>query len=53
MTQANAISPSGNMILGDKYPIVPVNAVVKHVRPKYPIPGMPAAVAPAQRAAVK
>jgi NADH-quinone oxidoreductase subunit M len=31
----------------------PVNAVVKHVRPKYPIPGMPATVAPAQRAAMK
>jgi NADH-quinone oxidoreductase subunit M len=30
----------------------PVNAVVKHVRPKYPIPGMPTPVAP-QQAAVK
>lgn len=31
----------------------PVNAVVKHVRPKYPIPGMPATVDTPQRAAVK
>ncbi len=32
MAQANTISPSGNMILGDKYPIVPVNAVVKNIK---------------------
>ena len=32
MAQANIISPSGNMNLGDKYPIVPVNAVVKNVK---------------------
>src|SRR4029434_1905205 len=31
MSQANTISPSGNMNLGDKYPIVPVNAVVKNI----------------------
>ena len=31
----------------------PVNAVVKHVRPKYPIPGMPGPVDTQQRAAVK
>jgi len=31
----------------------PVNAVVKHVRPKYPIPGMPAPVDTPQQAAVK
>ena len=30
----------------------PVNAVVRHVRPTYPIPGMPAAAANPQRAAV-
>src|SRR5438477_445389 len=30
MSQANLISPSGNLNLGDKYPIVPVNAVVKN-----------------------
>ncbi len=32
MSQANLISPSGNMNLGDKYPIVPVNAVVKNIK---------------------
>jgi multidrug efflux pump subunit AcrB len=32
MSQANLISPSGNMNLGDKYPIVPVNAVVRNVK---------------------
>jgi multidrug efflux pump subunit AcrB len=32
MAQANTISPSGNMNLGDKYPIVPVNAVVKNIK---------------------
>src|SRR5262249_22043461 len=32
MTQANAISPSGNMNLGDLYPIVPANAVVKNIQ---------------------
>jgi len=31
----------------------PVNAVVRHVRPKYPIPGMPAPVDNQQQAAVK
>jgi multidrug efflux pump subunit AcrB len=32
MSQANTISPSGNMNLGDRYPIVPVNAIVKNIR---------------------
>src|SRR6478672_9441072 len=32
MTQANTISPSGNMNLGDLYPIVPVNAIVKNIK---------------------
>ncbi len=32
VSQANLISPSGNMNLGDKYPIVPVNAVVKNIK---------------------
>ena len=32
LSQANLISPSGNMNLGDKYPIVPVNAVVKNIK---------------------
>src|SRR5207244_666366 len=31
VTQANTISPSGNMNLGDKYPIVAVNAIVKNI----------------------
>lgn len=29
---ANTISPSGNMTLGDKYPIVPANSVVKSIK---------------------
>jgi len=29
---ANAISPSGNMTLGDRYPIVPANAIVKSIK---------------------
>src|SRR4051812_33423013 len=32
MSQANTISPSGNMNLGELYPIVPVNAVVKNIK---------------------
>jgi multidrug efflux pump subunit AcrB len=32
VAQANTISPSGNMNLGDIYPIVPVNAVVKNIK---------------------
>src|SRR3989442_9866218 len=32
ISQANLISPSGNMNLGDMYPIVPVNAVVKNIK---------------------
>ena len=38
MTQANVISPSGNMNLGDKYPIVPVNAVVKSIKDLEAVP---------------
>ena len=38
MSQANTISPSGNMNLGDKYPIVPVNAVVKNIRDLEAVP---------------
>ena len=29
---ANTISPSGNMTLGDKYPMVPLNSVVKNIK---------------------
>lgn len=32
VSQANMISPSGNMNLGDKYPIVPVNGIVKNIK---------------------
>jgi len=32
MSQSNAMSPSGNMNLGDRYPIVPVNAVPKNIK---------------------
>jgi multidrug efflux pump subunit AcrB len=38
MTQANIISPSGNMNLGDKYPIVPVNAIVKSIKDLEAVP---------------
>jgi multidrug efflux pump subunit AcrB len=32
LSQANALSPSGNVNLGDRYPIVPTNAVVKNIK---------------------
>ncbi len=35
------------------YVAKPVNAVVRHVRPNYPIPGLPITPAPAQRAAAE
>ena len=38
LTQGNAISPSGNLPLGDKYPFVPVNSVVRDVRDLETIP---------------
>jgi len=38
MSQANTISPSGNMNLGDKSPIVPVNAVVKNIKDLESVP---------------
>src|SRR6185369_3381808 len=44
ISQANVISPSGNMILGDQYPIVPVNAVMKTVKD---LEGVPLRVTPA------
>jgi multidrug efflux pump subunit AcrB len=31
ITRSNTLSPSGNVPIGDKYPIVPVNSVVKDV----------------------
>lgn len=38
MSQANLISPSGNLNLGDKYPIVSVNAVVKNIKDLEAVP---------------
>src|SRR5579859_6961798 len=32
MTSANLISPSGNMPIGDEYPMVPLNSVVKSIK---------------------
>ncbi len=32
VSQANVVSPSGNLNLGDKYPIVPINAMVKNIK---------------------
>src|SRR5688572_11059713 len=29
---ANTISPSGNVMLGDKYPMVPLNSIVRNIR---------------------
>jgi multidrug efflux pump subunit AcrB len=44
LAQANTISPSGNMNLGDQYPMVPVNAVVKNIKD---LEGMPVRISPA------
>ena len=38
MSQSNLISPSGNMALGDKYPIVTLNAVVKNIKDLEAVP---------------
>src|SRR4051812_19195311 len=38
LTKGNAISPSGNIPIGDKYPIVPVNSVVKDASQLLSIP---------------
>src|SRR5579872_2745543 len=32
LTTGNAVSPSGNLHIGDRYPIVPTNAMVKDIR---------------------
>jgi multidrug efflux pump subunit AcrB len=32
VSQANTLSPSGNLNLGDRYPIVPTNAIVKNIK---------------------
>ena len=38
ITRGNSISPSGNVPIGDKYPIVPVNSIVKDVSQMLSIP---------------
>ncbi|HWV98839.1 MAG TPA: efflux RND transporter permease subunit [Candidatus Acidoferrum sp.] len=38
MTDANLISPSGNMPIGAKYPMVPLNSVVKNVKDLEAVP---------------
>jgi multidrug efflux pump subunit AcrB len=43
ITAANTISPSGNIPLGDTYPMVPVNAVVKNIKDLESVPIRPGA----------
>jgi multidrug efflux pump subunit AcrB len=38
LAQSNAISPSGNVPIGDKFPILPVNSVVRNVKELESIP---------------
>ena len=38
IASANTISPSGNMLIGDKYPIVPVNSIVKNIKDLEAVP---------------
>ncbi len=38
ITRGNTISPSGNIVVGDKFPIVPVNTIVKDVNELASIP---------------
>jgi multidrug efflux pump subunit AcrB len=38
ITKGNTISPSGNVPIGDKYPLVPVNSIVKDVSQMLSIP---------------
>ncbi|MBM3881993.1 MAG: efflux RND transporter permease subunit [Verrucomicrobia bacterium] len=38
LAKGNVVSPSGNMNLGDKYPIVPMNAIVSHVKELEAVP---------------
>ena len=38
ISAANTLSPSGNLPLGDKYPFVPVNAVVKNIQDLAAVP---------------
>jgi len=41
VTDANTISPSGNMPIGKKYPMVPLNSVVKNVKDLESVPIRP------------
>jgi multidrug efflux pump subunit AcrB len=38
LAKGNVISPSGNMNLGDKYPIVPINAIVSNIKDLETVP---------------
>ena len=38
LTEGNTLSPSGNLLIGDKYPIVPVNTVVRDIQDLESIP---------------
>jgi multidrug efflux pump subunit AcrB len=38
ITQANLISPSGNMMMGGKYPMVPVNSIPRNVKDLEAVP---------------
>src|SRR5713226_4009812 len=38
LTSTNTITPSGNVPLGDKYPMVPVNSVVKNIKDLESVP---------------
>jgi multidrug efflux pump subunit AcrB len=38
LTTANTISPSGNMAIGNKYPMVPLNSVVKNIKDLESVP---------------
>src|SRR5437879_950961 len=38
ISQANTISPAGNMYLGDRYPMVPLNSVVKDIQQLASVP---------------
>src|SRR5207302_10455131 len=38
LTTANTITPSGNVTLGDKYPMVPLNSVVRNIKDLEAVP---------------
>ncbi len=38
LTAANTITPSGNVAIGDKYPMVPLNSVVRNIRDLETVP---------------